>query len=113
MAKKPKEKVLPVWNVFREDFNGKRIYEYNIFKHGSFIKECEEIFKKYKGDRETIEEKVKRSLMYYFWCKCEHEVIITGFPTTSTERKVDIYTQVLMNWERFFEYIWNNQDKFF
>lgn len=110
---KKKEKVLPVWNVFREDVNRKKIYEYNIFTHWKFMEDCTKTFKKYKGDRDVIEEEIRRWLLYYFWCKCEHEVVITGFPTCSTERKVDIYTQVFINWDRFFEYIWNNQDKFF
>lgn len=99
-----------VWYVFREDVNRKKIYEFNVFNHSHFIDDCKEVFKKFKGDRETIEKEIQRWLRYYYWCKCEHEIVITGFPPTDKiRRKVDIYTQILMNWDRFFEYLWNNQ----
>ena len=39
--------------------------------------------------------------MYYFWSKCEYEVIVTGWPDTKTERKIDIYQQIAANWEIF------------
>ena len=26
-------------------------------------------------------------------------------------KKIDIYSQVMMNWEQFVEYVWNNKDK--
>lgn len=113
MGKAAKDKVIPVWNVFHEDVNQKKIYEYNIFEHWKFMEDCVATFKRYKKDRNKIEEEIKRWLRYYFWCKCEHEIIITGFPNGKTERKVDIYTQILLNWDRFFEYIWDNQDEFF
>lgn len=55
---------------------------------------------KYTPD-ELIEIELRRKCMYYFWAKCEYEVIVTGWPDTKTERKIDIYDQLDANWETF------------
>ncbi|MBR6891898.1 MAG: hypothetical protein IKN15_01395 [Bacteroidaceae bacterium] len=56
--------------------------------------------KKYTPD-ELIEIELRRKCQYYFWAKCEYEVIVTGWPDTKTERKIDIYDQLDANWETF------------
>ena len=56
--------------------------------------------KKYTPD-ELIEMELRRKCQYYFWAKCEYEVIVTGWPDTKTERKIDIYEQLDANWETF------------
>lgn len=100
-----------VWNVFRENVNANKIEVWNIFRHAGFLVSCRKIFKELGNDREKSEEKIKRELQYYFWCKCEHEVVISEYPPShrNVELKVDIYSQVVMNWDIFFDYLWNNQ----
>lgn len=130
-----------VWNVYREDFNHRAIVEYNIFDHSSFAQDVNKLL---KADipKDEFAEQLKRSLMYWFLCKSEHEVIISSWPVyidkaeldrINTEyeeynnkwnhcpykinvspdvgKKIDIYSQVMMNWEQFVEYIWSNKDK--
>ena len=73
-------KELPVeWYVFREDWNSKQIINYNIFEHVNFVVWCAKDIKKHKNEYFTLESLIKRELMYYFWSKCEMEVIITDF----------------------------------
>ena len=101
-----------VWNVFREDVNHNKIYEFNVFNHHHFTEDCKKAFKSFRGNKDKVEEEIKRCLMYNYWCKCEHEIVITGFPPSEkTSRKVDIYSQVVMNWDRFFDYLWENQNE--
>lgn len=130
-----------VWNVYREDFNHRAIVEYNIFDHSGFAQDVNKLL---KADipKDEFAEQLKRSLMYWFWCKSEHEVVISSWPVyidkseldrINTEyeeynnkwnhypykinvspdvgKKIDIYSQVMMNWEQFVEYIWSNKDK--
>lgn len=94
------------WYVFRYDNNNKSIYEYNIFSHSSFMQDLRELAK--ETDKEVFSEKLRRNLMYYFWAKYEHEVLITGLFSDrgDTERKVDIYEQVRLNWRAFVDYVW-------
>ena len=56
--------------------------------------------KKHTPD-ELIELELRRKCMYYFWSKCEYEVVVTGWTDTNTERKIDIYQQLDANWETF------------
>lgn len=67
------------WFVYRHDFNSKKIIKYNIFDHWRFEEEVKKDLKKCKTKEEFIE-KLKSNLMYYFWSKCEYEVVISSFP---------------------------------
>lgn len=140
------------WNVYREDFNARDINLYNIFTHYGFYRDCVAARKKYKDDKEKFGEEVRKALMYFFWAKCEHEVVITslidgeiGELRTNTTAgavrgllqpnanlgyvdeflpvtvkcyrrsssfdglKVDVYSQVMANWEPFLDYLWENR----
>ena len=125
-----------IWNVYRENANTKKIEVYNIFDHASFKRDVQEAYATCKTQKEFVE-KLKRTLMYYFWSKCEWEVIITDWPThvsvAEVERmsaeiakyeadyghkpystgvnlkvaeKIDVYNQVMLNWEAFVNYVW-------
>lgn len=125
-----------IWNVYRENANAKKIEIYNIFDHTSFKRDVQEAYATCKTQKEFVE-KLKRTLMYYFWSKCEWEVIITDWPThvsvAEVERmsaeiakyeadyghkpystgvnlkvaeKIDVYDQVMLNWEAFVNYVW-------
>lgn len=95
------------WNVFVENINRRQIEIYNIFNHGSFKKDCDEAWREYKNSFQKFAENVKRSLMYYFWSKCEWEIILSDFPPSKKfqEKKVDVYEQVMLNWDRFIRYL--------
>lgn len=126
-----------IWNVFIQRVNTRKIEPYNIFEHISFKKDVEVALATAK-DKAEFAEKLKRELRYYFWSKCEWEVIITDWPThVSVEEvarldkeildyvdkwgkkpyslsvnlpvasKVDVYDQVMLNWEVFVDYVWN------
>lgn len=127
-----------VWNVFNER-NGEvfpvNIFEYNY----KFIEDLLKIKKKYKDSFEEFASAVRDSLQYYYWSKSEYETIITSWPpyiedeelnrlnsekekriqesgkfyrtavNLNVSYKIDIYTQVMMNWDRFINYIWDNK----
>ena len=76
------------WNVFMEEFNSRKIIVHNVFDHIG----------------------VRSSLKYHYWAKCEWEIIITSlFDTkkTNTDRKVDVFEQINLNWDRFTDYVWS------
>lgn len=100
-----------IWNVFYDDFNGQKIKTTNILDHASFRGDCVKAAKKYKNDKEKFLDEVHRSLMYYYWCKCEWEVIISSWPPSDRQEaiKVDVYSQVMNNWHVFSEYIWEHR----
>ena len=94
------------WYAFIEDFNSRKIELYDIFTHAGFLKDLKDLNKKIADEKEFLTE-VKRSLCYYFWAKCEYEVLI-GSLFSSTEarmRKIDVYEQIIANWDVFAEYL--------
>lgn len=116
------------WYVYRYDINHRQIYRYNIFDHGRFKEETYDLLEKRNITYEEFSEKLRCSIMYYFWSKAEHEIVITSFPPYIDKKefdrlaskdfkissdvrlrcgeKIDIYEQVRMNWNVFLDYIW-------
>lgn len=56
--------------------------------------------RKYTVD-ELVEMELRHKCQYYFWAKCEYEVVVTGWPDMGVEKKIDVYTQLDNNWEIF------------
>ena len=129
------------WNVFYHDINKQKITTFNIFNHWKFDEDVQKSLKKFK-DKYEFAEQLRRDLMYYFWSKCEYEVIITSFPTyitmneldrlnedrwlhkdrygtdymhinvsPETGAKIDIYEQVMNNFDIFADYVWNSKKR--
>lgn len=88
-------------------------------------------------------DKVRSALMYMYWSRFEFESVITSFPpyvdedaikelneeyqkrierygkfyqtqvNLKTGVKIDVYTQVALNWTAFIQYLWNNKEKIY
>lgn len=146
------------WNVYYGDFNSREIKTINIFDHWSFYESCLKAKRKFKDDKEGFAEEVRSNLMYYFWSKCEWEILLDHWPdgewselrTTMKIRdmvdmyqkagkncdiarindsvmdrdvtlkvfpewnmrrreKIDVYEQVMNNWEPFINYLWDHR----
>ena len=98
------------WYVFEEDFNHRKIIKYDIFRHGSFAEDLKKANRMFKADKDFLDE-VERLLHYYFWAKCEHEVLI-GSPFKGTNPvKIDVWDQIEMNWDHFSKYLLENRKK--
>ena len=59
------------WNVYNYNCNKNKIEKYNILNHWYFVKDIAKI-----KDKDEFAEKLKSKLMYYFWSKCEWELVI-------------------------------------
>lgn len=101
-----------VWNVYVSNFNARKIEVYNIFDHRSFYNDCVRVKKKFGKDREKFAEEIRTNLMYFYWSKCEWEVILDHWPhrDNAKQKKIDVYSQVMINWDHFIEYLWNNRN---
>lgn len=102
-----------IWKVYIENFNAKRIEQYNVFNHFKFSEEVKEAYKEHKDDFDAFSVSVQRSLMYYFWSKCEWEIILSDWPPSENfnDMKISVYDQIMLNWNVFIEYIWNTLQK--
>lgn len=127
------------YNVYFDNFNSKEIEVFNIFDHGLFYERAYKAKLKYKDDFKKFAEEIKSWLMYCFWSKSEYEVVITSWPPyvsgeeidrlAETKKKqleeyqrfyresarlecgskIDIYDQVMLNWDIFIKYVWDNR----
>ena len=97
------------WNVYFHDFNRNEIITYNIFRHYKFNEEVQKLINS-KIDKTEFKEKLRKELMYWFWSKCEYEIVISpwvGRNKEEAEVKIDIYDQVMLNFNRFVDYCWS------
>ena len=101
-----------VWNVYYEDCNRRCISTYNILGHSGFYADCQKAAK--QATKDGFREAVRRGLMYYFWSKCEWEIVLTCWPPkregiSFEDEKIDVYDQVMLNFDRFIDYLWSNR----
>ena len=101
-----------IWNVYVEDFNNKCIKTYNIFDHYMFKQDLVKLYDKFKEDKINFLYNVDLLLKYYYWSKCEWEIILSDWPSSKkfNEMKLDVYSQIKNNWHIFSEYIWDNRN---
>ena len=100
------------WNVYRLDINKREIVTYNIFDHYYFLKGCVKAAKKHT--RFEFADAVKSELMYYFWSKCEWEILLADWTEPEymkSQKKIDVYHQVELNFSQFIDYLWANRDE--
>ena len=84
------------WYVYYHDSNAQK----------SFKKEVDVLLKE-KIDKDDFSEKLKREMMYYFWSRCEYEIILSPWTGRADNIKIDIYDQIMMNFDGFVDYCWS------
>lgn len=105
------------WYAFRYDSNRHALVFTNVLY--SMEEEIAKKIRKGKKDNwrpvynyETFKEYIKGELMYHYWSKAEHEVVIYDLFDTNDERgeKHDIWWQLEPNLDRICEYIIREMD---
>ncbi len=127
------------WNVFRHDVNKNKIVTFNIFDHWKFNEDVQKSLKKFKDKDEFAEHLRRDLMYYFWskyeyevvittfppyitmdeLDRLNHErwshkdrygtdyVRINASPDTGI--KIDIYEQVMNNWDIFLDYVWNSK----
>lgn len=94
------------YNVYYHSYNDSQIKTFNVLRENgviyNFIKEC----RKKDMSREEFDNSLKRECQYWYWSKCEWEVIIKEWVGKEAEKKIDVYHQLKMNWNVFSEICW-------
>lgn len=95
------------WYVYYHDSNAQKIIKWNIFNHGTFTEKVNKLMHDSLLSRDDFVDNLKRYLMYYFWSKCEYEIILSPWTGRADDIKIDIYDQIIMNFDRFVDYVWS------
>ena len=101
------------WNVYVSDFNAREIKAFNVLKHYGFYNDCKKITNKKNVTKEEFTEEIRRSLAYFYRFKCEWEIVLSDFPPHESfhKAKIDVYSQVMLNFDKFIVYLWENKEK--
>lgn len=94
--------------VLTEDYGTGEITKFNVFDSVTFKRRIEELHKngkKYKLIQ--LVEEVKSALFYSFASKSEYEIIVKPFVGNKNckETKIDVYKQVMLNFDLFIDYL--------
>lgn len=125
--------------VYRHNFNGKSIEKFNVFDHGRFLEDVKKDLKKYDTKEEFAERLRGHLFYYYnSKCEWEvvitswvPHITMSELDRINAERektlkeynrepyclyvnpdigeKVDVYSQVMLNWHLFVDYVWSNK----
>lgn len=98
------------WNVYHYNINKNEIEVFNIFEHGSFMESLRKTCMECKS-KDMLADKIKSELRYYFWSKCQWEIIISPWVGRKEpcDIKIDVFDQVMMNFDIFVDYVWKNR----
>lgn len=128
------------WNVLYHNVNTHNIDEYNIFKHGGFNTDVEKLLKKDLSKDEFALQLKRSLMYYFWskaeWevvitsltpditpdeldrlnreyeeynKKWEHYPLVVDV-NLSIAKKVDVYQQVMLNWQVFVDYVWEHKE---
>ena len=99
------------WKAYYHEWNGNKIIPFNVFDHGRFYADCKKNARKNIHDYETFCDQLRKDTMYWFWSKCEWEIVLTPWVRRSSadvDIKIDVYDQLHLNWEQFCKYTWDH-----
>lgn len=97
------------WFVYRHLYPQNRILEYDVFSHERFYHDVVSALQKC-DTKEKFEKELHHIAFYYYASKCEHEIVLSEWVGPHTNRKVDIYMQLHLNWNVFVDYIWRHKN---
>ena len=96
---------IPSYNVWIWSFNADSLESYDVVP--TFLMELKKLKPKYRPkSKEDLDEVLESDARYYFWSKCEYEMIIHGWPVRKNDQKVDVYQQLKLNWPIFLDFFW-------
>lgn len=111
------------WNVYYYNINRDEIKKFNIFDHRRFRENVLELIKK-SDKKEDFKESLRKEVLYYFWSKCEWELVIEITENNyiflkpwcgcleSDKVKINVTDDKSFDWKGFAEkQIYNNEAK--
>lgn len=129
------------WIVLHNNFNRKTIEHYNVFEHSSFASDVCNLLKTIDNKEEFAKQLERKALYYFWskaemelvvasWPtyitideleralkdKKHYEINYNKTPNVlnispSVYKKIDIYEQLMLNWDCFVNYIWENRNE--
>lgn len=94
--------------VYHHNFNKDEIQSIDVIRYlKNFLEDC----RKKHPDRELFRERLRCELAYRFRSRTEWEVIISAWAGGKAREKIDVYSQVMQNFDIFEELCWQEVSK--
>lgn len=81
----------------------------NVFENCGFFSDVQKLLKA-RPNREELSKELRNIAKYYYWHRCEWEVLLSSWVQSEREGspklKIDVYDQLNMNWDSFVDYVW-------
>ena len=95
------------WNVWIWNFNNDILEQYDVVP--MLLRELKSLRKEdFPMNKRSMDKELKTWAQYYFWARGEYEMIVQGLHKKDNEEKVDVYDQLMLNWDTFSEAFWKN-----
>ncbi len=94
-----------MWNVFYSNFNTGKIESHNVLRgREKFIKNL----RSKSASKEEFSKQLRSEMMYHYWSRAEWEILLSPWcgQKDSEKRKVNVFDQLELNWDRFVDYCW-------
>ena len=99
------------FNVWCHNFNAQEITTYNVLNNYLIKEVISPILNEHENNKREFAEAIRSEMMYRFCAKAEWEIIISPWVGLAKERKIDVYKQIMINFDLFINYLWNNQEE--
>ena len=94
--------------VINYDFNSKEFVKYNVMPY--LMRSYDEV--KRRKDKPTtfdeFKEFVRDKSLYMYWSRCQYEIILSDWPPSGKEKKIDVHWQLMNNWDLVTEVLMRN-----
>lgn len=94
------------YNVYYHSYNDNQIKTFNVLRENGVIYNFIKEHRKKDMSKEEFNDALKRECMYWYWSKCEWEIVIKQWVGKEVEEKIDVYHQLKMNWNVFSDICW-------
>lgn len=94
--------------VLLPNINNEKDFKFNVFNNIRFLSYLMDLkARAKKDDTINIKEEIRHSLQYSYWSKSECEIMVKCL-FGKVEHKIDVYEQIMLNFDLFYEYLISN-----
>lgn len=99
------------YNVLLPNINNEIYYKFNIFHSNRFLSCLMDLKARCRKEINIdLHEEIRRCIAYSFRAKAEYEIVVKCL-FGKVEHKIDIYEQVTLNFDLFYDYLLQNWNK--
>jgi hypothetical protein len=85
---------MKTFNVILYDFNARKFIPYDVIP---YLVKCYKESRKKPKTHEEFRKFIEGWSQYRWWSRCEYEIILSDWPNSKIDKKIDVHWQVMLN----------------